>query len=259
METKMITLPFEVELAKKIQAGEEPGKIVTRDGRNVRVACWDFKFKGLPIVALTSCDNGEEQYGAYSNDGRSLGSKNKSGADLFLQVPECTQYKDGDAIYFESSDDSGNTSTWLAVVKENICKFPDKYDIDTHITFYMDGKKKLTDFSFPIKTSIKYVRFATDEEKKKMIDILKLSTKPQAKEHLKRFFGIEENPDCEFYFLQPVLVRANPSYQWLYGNFTHMSGELHFVSGGIGYKQCIPYTEQTKHLLGTTDNLEEQQ
>lgn len=258
METKMITISFEVELAKKIQAGEEPGKIVTRDGRNVRVVCWDFKFKGLPIVALTSCDNGEEQYGAYSNDGRSLGSKNKSGADLFLQVPEYTQYKEGDAIYFESSDDSGNTSTWLAVVKGNNCKFPDKYDIETHITFYMDGKKKLTDFSFPIKTSIKYVRFATDEEKKKMIDILKLSTKPQAKEHLKRFFGIEK-PDCEFEFLQPVLVRDGKDDIWKYGEFTFERVGTYYINGGINWSSCIPYTDQTKHLLGTTDNWEEQQ
>ena len=30
METKMITIPFDVELAKEIQAGAKPGKIITR-------------------------------------------------------------------------------------------------------------------------------------------------------------------------------------------------------------------------------------
>ena len=39
METKMITIPFDVERAKKIQAGEEPGKIVTREGCDVRDDC----------------------------------------------------------------------------------------------------------------------------------------------------------------------------------------------------------------------------
>lgn len=72
METKMITIPFDVELAKKIQIGTKPGKIVTRDGWDVRIVCWDFKFEGLPIIALTSCENGEEQHGAYSKDGCSL-------------------------------------------------------------------------------------------------------------------------------------------------------------------------------------------
>lgn len=254
MEEKMITIPFEVELAKKIQAGELPGKIVTSGGRNARIVCWDRKTEHkYKIVSLS--DIGKFEFVSY-NDETGI-SDHSTENSLVLQVPERTQYKDGDVLYFESLDDSGNTCIWLAVVKGNICKFPDEHAIDTHILFYMDGKKKLTYFSFPLKISIKYVRFATDEEKKKMIDILKLSTKPQAKEDLKRFFGIEENPKCKFEFLQPVLVRSNPSYQWLYGNFTHMSENLHFVSGGIGYSFCIPYTEQTKHLLGTIDNWEE--
>ena len=107
--------------------------------------------------------------------------------------------------------------------------------------------------------NIDTIRLATEEEKQKLIKRLQEEDTDKAKGILTRFFGIEEKQECEFEFLQPVLVRANPSYQWLYGNFTHMSGELHFVSGGIGYKYCIPYTEQTKHLLGTTDNWEAQQ
>ena len=255
MEQKMITIPFEVELAKKIQAGEEPGKVVTRDGRNARILCWDRKteqkFKIVSLIDLVEF----EHMVFHSKNGES----DRAGElyDLMLQIPEWTQFKDGDAIYLESSDDSGDTSIWLAVVKGNVCKFPDKIDIDTHITFYMDGKKKLIDFSFPIKTSIKYVRFATDEEKKKMIDILKLSTKPQAKEDLKRFFGIEKNPECEFEFLQPVLVRDGKDDCWTYGEFTFKRLGAYYINGGLGWTSCIPYTEQTKHLLGTTDNWEE--
>ena len=124
-----------------------------------------------------------------------------------------------------------------------------------HETSYNAGELTYDEHADNIDT----IRLATEEEKQQLIDALKQSTDPRAKEYLKRFFGIEEKQECEFEFLQPVLVRANPSYQWLYGNFTHMSGELHFVSGGIGYKYCIPYTEQTKHLLGTTDNWEAQQ
>lgn len=38
METEMIKVPFDVELAKKITNGECEGRIVTRDGRNVQFA-----------------------------------------------------------------------------------------------------------------------------------------------------------------------------------------------------------------------------
>ena len=253
----MITIPFEVEKAKKIQTGELPGKIVTRDGRDVRVVCWDFKFKGLPIVALTSCDNGEEQYGAYSNDGHSLGSKNKSEADLMLQVHAYTQYKEGDVIYCDTTDGRGDRYIWLAIVKELFYHVTDGISLDLYFAIDIEGKDKgKTDFD-GFGNYADYVRLATEEQKQQLIDALKQSTDPRAKDYLKRFFGIEEKPECEFEFLQPVLVRVNPAYQWLYGNFTHMSGELHFVSGGIGYSFCIPYNEQTKHLLGTTKDWKE--
>ena len=56
----MIRVPFEVELAKRIQNGECEGRIVTRDGRRVRIVCWDRKDVEFPIVALIdNAKNGE--------------------------------------------------------------------------------------------------------------------------------------------------------------------------------------------------------
>ena len=43
METKYITIPFDLERAKRITNKSEDGKIVTRDGRNVRIVCFDVK------------------------------------------------------------------------------------------------------------------------------------------------------------------------------------------------------------------------
>lgn len=43
METKYTTVPFDIERAKRITNGEEPGKIITRDKRDVRIVCWDAK------------------------------------------------------------------------------------------------------------------------------------------------------------------------------------------------------------------------
>lgn len=45
-------ISFDIELAKKITNKEAKGRIVTRDGRQVRIVCFDRKEKEWPIVAL---------------------------------------------------------------------------------------------------------------------------------------------------------------------------------------------------------------
>ena len=45
-------------------------KVVTRDGRNVRIVCTDMNYKNHPIVALiTICDNNTENVYTYTKDG----------------------------------------------------------------------------------------------------------------------------------------------------------------------------------------------
>ena len=258
METKMITIPFDVELAKEIQAGTKPGKITSRGGRDARIVCWDRKaYTNYHIVALLDTPK-FELVTSHTETGESDSYKEYN---LMLQVPEWMQFKEGDVIYCDTTDGRGDRYIWLAIMKGLFGQVPDGISLDFYFAIDIEGKDKGKINFDGLDNYADYVRLATEEEKQQLIDALKESTDPRAKEYLKRFFGIEEKEVSEqkLDFLQPVLVRANPSYQWLYGNFTHMSGELHFVSGGIGYKQCIPYTEQTKHLLGTTDNLEAQQ
>ena len=57
MKTK--TIPFDLETAKKIQAGDIAGKIKTRDGQDVRIICWDRMDTETPIVLLVQYDNWE--------------------------------------------------------------------------------------------------------------------------------------------------------------------------------------------------------
>ena len=259
MEQKMTTIPFEVEKAKKIQAGELPGKIVTHDGRNARIVCWDRKTEQkYKIVSLS--DTGKFEFVSYNDEtGKSDSSTENK---LVLQVPEWTQFKDGDVLACEVDNGGGEYYKWFSILKGEVELMFDNINFNSYVSYDHETSYNAGELTYDEHAdNIDTIRLATEEEKQQLIDALKQSTDPRAKEYLKRFFGIEEKEVSEqkLDFLQPVLVRANPSYQWLYGNFTHMSGELHFVSGGIGYKYCIPYTEQTKHLLGTTYNWEEQQ
>ena len=259
MEQKMTTIPFEVEKAKKIQAGELPGKIVTHDGRNARIVCWDRKTEQkYKIVSLS--DTGKFEFVSYNDEtGKSDSSTENK---LVLQVPEWTQFKDGDVLACEVDNGGGEYYKWFSILKGEVELMFDNINFNSYVSYDHETSYNAGELTYDEHAdNIDTIRLATEEEKQQLIDALKQSTDPRAKEYLKRFFGIEEKEVSEqkLDFLQPVLVRANPSYQWLYGNFTHMSGELHLVSGGIGYKYCIPYNEHTKHLLGTTNKLEEQQ
>ena len=62
--------------------------------------------------------------------------------------------------------------------------------------------------------------------------------------------------------LQPfdkVLVRDGDNYNWMCELLSHIKPEYEFNYWciGNGYKYCIPYNEDTKHLVGTADEAPE--
>lgn len=59
-----------------------------------------------------------------------------------------------------------------------------------------------------------------------------------------------------------VLVRDYTGTYWIANIFSNqydIEGEIRYSCCGHAYKYCIPYNEQTAHLLGTTDNWEEKE
>lgn len=63
--------------------------------------------------------------------------------------------------------------------------------------------------------------------------------------------------------LQPfdkILVRDSDEYQWKCTFYSHQrekSGLCKYVTTGASYEYCIPYNDETKHLVGTTDEAPE--
>ena len=247
MEQKMTTIPFDVELAKKIQAGEHPGKIVTRDDKGVRILCFDA-FNAYPLVVLIKSENGE--YSAmYNKVGKSSfgGSEVELPNDLVLQVPEWTQFKDGSvlitikgSIFVLNRIEGYKVYDYVALTN----------GLGRTLSFGTDGRH-YTEFG-------QIEGFATEEQKQQLIDALKKSTDPRAKECLKRFFGIEEKEEYKFEPFDKVLVRNSKKDVWFCNIFSHFSHDkldfYPFKCIDCGYKFCLPYNDQTKHLLGTTDD-----
>lgn len=56
-----------------------------------------------------------------------------------------------------------------------------------------------------------------------------------------------------------VLVRDNTRYNWTCDIFSHINEKerYRYICVGNGYNCCIPYNDETKHLVGTTDEAPE--
>lgn len=244
METKYVRIPFEVESAKRIQNKECEGRIVTRYGRNVRIVCFDAHCDNN-IVALIEGENGVEFSKSYVSDGMVFHT-GESECDLMLEIPEYMTFKDGDVIAFDESDA-------VLIVKGTPYK-------DEAGTIHSDCYAVLVNVFLYIGSNviINRSRFATEAEKQKLIDALKVSKEPEAKECLK-ILGIELKPECEFKTGQPVIGIAGNG-EWRYDLFSHFKPEYrngNFVCSARSYSKCLPYNEQTAHLVGTKENWEE--
>lgn len=92
-QTTFKRVPFNLELAKKITNKEAKGRIVTRDGRQVRIICFDKigVHGACQIVALLRVHPDEKTVFAFSNEGV-YRFGNKTCFDLCLEVP--TYYRD---------------------------------------------------------------------------------------------------------------------------------------------------------------------
>ena len=56
--------------------------------------------------------------------------------------------------------------------------------------------------------------------------------------------------DHKFETFQQVLVRDDDAHDWNALLYSHRMNGVH-MCGGVSWKQCIPYTPDTEHLLGT--------
>ena len=102
MKTKII--PFDLETAKKIQAGEIKGKIKTRNGEDVRIVAWDRKNEHhTPITALV--DYGEKESTVYYSENGEYDFGNNTHNDLVLEVPDNEpQFKPFDKVLVRNWD-----------------------------------------------------------------------------------------------------------------------------------------------------------
>lgn len=241
----MVTIPFDLETAKKIRKGERLGQIVAEKGRNrAEIVYEDDLCNAYPLLVVIHSIPVLADW--FSSTGKAFNDANR----LLLEVPEYVTFKDGDVL----SNEEGN---YIFILNTN-----GKYLTSFYASLAAGVGLNISDNFSACNNEIERYRLATDSEKQRMIKALKKSKNPKAKEYLKRFFGIEERPKYEFKPFDKVLVRDEDDKEWHISLFAR---EIVDDSDGLSYKYecsngtlwdcCIPF-EGNECLLGTDENPE---
>ena len=101
------------------------------------------------------------------------------------------------------------------------------------------------------------------------VTYFQLASKTQQEHFIKRieaFYNGKYNPEtlqvepvkpkCPFKLFDRVLVRDDPNQKWTVDMFSYYDQEdddYHYVCVGSHYHYCLPYNEQTAHLVGTKE------
>ena len=244
MEQRTATIPFDLETAKKINIGEIAGRIVTEKGQNRAEIVYEDNSSNCPLLVVIHSISVSADW--FSATGKALSSANR----LLLEVPEYTTFKDGDVLSNEDGD-------YIFILNAN-----GEYLTSLYASLNQNGILNIGDGLSACNNTIENYRFATEVERQKLIDVLKASKEPKAKEYLKRFFGIEEKPKYEFKPFDKVLVRKEGNKKW---NISLFAREIvddynrlpykYECSNGTLWDCCIPF-EGNECLLETAENSE---
>ncbi len=178
MEKKYKRIPFDLELAKAITKGEKEGRVVMRTNKPIRLISFSIDNRFCPILGITNNLDGTNTAYQFTIDGSFFATKQTSANDLFLEVPDEQEFKDGNVVTFNFGG-----AARIAIIKRFTgCKLFYPYVELVLCTKYL---------AFGGQSLFEDIRLATEEERQTLIDALKKDNSDKARKYLKRFFGIE--------------------------------------------------------------------
>lgn len=189
MEAKYVRVPFDVELARKIDNKEIDGKIILSSGRkDLESSCSIAAiFEDIDYRISLNYNSGNGIHQIRCDDkGHLLWDRSIKGPNfgyiVELEIPEYLTYNDGDIISY----DDGTT---IGIVKDKYYKnYSGEICTKTYITLV---GQSLCNPTLLIKDS----RYATEKEKLKLFDSLKFSRNHKYKEFIERFFNKKSNAE----------------------------------------------------------------
>ena len=164
-----------------------------------------------------------------------------------LEIEEKPEFKDGDIL------------TYCGFIF--IFKNKDERVVYSNVSYDTDNKDYIrlnADIPFASNSFIVDFKYATEEEKQQLFDALAKKGKAWDSDKKQLVDLPKEEKKCELEPFDKVLVRIEDGC-WccsLYSHYDKFSTYPYVCIGFMCYNQCIPYNDQTKHLLGTTDDWE---
>lgn len=212
---------------------------MTEKGQNRAEIVYEDNSSNCPLLVVIHSISVSADW--FSATGKALSSANR----LLLEVPEYTTFKDGEVL-------SNKDGSYIFILNTH-----GKYLTSFYASLNQKGILKIEDGLSAWENQIEKYRFATESERQKLVDALKASKEPKAKEYLKRFFGIEEKPKYEFKPFDKVLVRKEGNKKW---NISLFAREIvddynrlpykYECSNGTLWDCCIPYSRPTiEHFI----------
>lgn len=213
------------------------------DNKEARMLCTDLNNDFGSIVCAIKHNDGNESVRTFREDGRYYIEKNKK-YDLFL-VKKQFEYGDilsngkNTILVYNSVTRSGLPKHDIVLTKCVLCFGILDYTISGEA--WNGGFGDVDEF-----------RLANDSEKKTLFkELYKNNVYWNDEKKV-----IELNMEHEFHEFEKVIVRDSNDAKWKADFFSHIdeTDKFPFICVGCSYKNCLPYNEYTKHLIGTTLN-----
>lgn len=113
----MKRIAFDMERAKSITAGREAGRVVTGEGKSVRLLCFDKKSTGdWVIVGLVDIVEREDPR-CYNRNGENMSGVSSS--DLWLEVPDEIELRPFDKVLMRDKEDEPWKPRIFAMFRES--------------------------------------------------------------------------------------------------------------------------------------------
>lgn len=155
------------------------------------------------------------------------------------------EFKDGDILFVKCNDSAFIEIFEYSKVNGDLCNHA-SLDITNQI-LDISGKYIIR------KDEITELRLATEEEKKQFFSALANKGKAWDSEKKK---VVNLKPKCEFKPFDKVVVRCSEADRWSIDFFSYKVHNGYICTGDAWFGYCLPYNDETAHLLGTTDDWE---
>lgn len=239
---KTVTIPFDVELAKKIQNKEVEGKIVDKKGTEYEIVKWDTP-GNYPLI----CTYFNEMCDAisvcmYTREGRYISKNEESDYDLQLEAPWRLPLEDGQYLTIGE-----NKTKFIFIFK--LYKGDDKYQVKYHAMYNTNSKALYKDSELML-NECDCIYPSTPSEIAMLTEELKRVDKKWNEEKK----CIEDIQFPVLNFKDWCLARSDKSRPWTPVQFafvfTDGDGRKYLMScGGISWRDWLPM-EGNEHLMG---------